>query len=1025
MLEKIGLPAKPSLRGNNWVVDATHCQGCSAQFTFINRKHHCRRCGGLFCNSCTQHRMVLRGQGDSAVRICEPCKKLEEAARFELRHGHRSKAGKASDPGSLKSTSSNVDEVLNQLLANDSKDSLHTGSGKEIAHPDEDEVLPRNAFDGVDREMGSMTPEELRQQSLDEKNKYKILKGEGKSAEALKAFKRAKELERQASALELQLRKNRKKALASSSVAESQKNEDISPEASSRVKSSHQKVKEKDDLTAELRELGWSFVDINDAEEKPAAMSLEGELLNQMRHESGKAGGNKVSSSVDKSQVVAIKKKALALKREGNLAEAKEELKRAKILEKQLEEQELLADAEVSDDELSALMHSLDDDKQKDISVGFDLHSGFDLDLSNYGGDFNPDGNFEITDDDMHDPEIAAALQSLGWDEEPMQRAADVPVSAPIKEAPLMVRYLKKEAVTQKRAGNMADAMLLLKSAKALEKDLDSLDTVGSHVDEKAFESSSVNARTAGTVARKERKPARKSRIMIQKELLALKKKALALRREGKLEEAEEELKKGKVLEQQLEEMDNAPKTDAQINAAYETSEQANHPLDLSTAVAPAVEEADVTDQDLHDPAYLSVLRSFGWQEEDNKATMLSTEAAQKNDEASGENSDTSSATIAIGKPRRSKAEIQRELLGLKRKALALRRQGQETEAEEVLEAAKALEEQMAEMEASKTEVLPNIYEDKSEVEAPKQDDLPEINHPEQRAAAQTPLKRPAEANGNSEKRQLMHAAAHEANPSPTVSSNSQKSPPQQEILAHKRKALALKREGKLAEAREELRKAKLLERNLEENKPRITDGSITMDVTSSPSSSSVREEQSPLTSASQKEQPSPSPPKPMSSHERFKLQRECLAHKRNALKLRREGRTEEADAELELAKKLEAQLEEVGPHDSTAPTSGGVGRAEDASVEDFLDPQLLSALKAIGLQDAAIVSQTPVQPEISRPSSTKNDSPSQERVQLEAQIKVEKMKALNLKRAGRQAEALDALRLAKQMEKKLNTLNV
>lgn len=966
--------------------------------------------------------MALRGQGDSPVRICEPCKKLEEAARFELRHGHRSKAGK----GSLKSTSRNVDEVLNQLLANDSKDSLHTGSGKEIAHLDEDEVLPQNAFDGVDREMGSMTPEELRQQSLDEKNKYKILKGEGKSAEALKAFKRAKELGRQASALELQLRKNRKKALASSSVGESQKIEDISPEASSRVKSSHQKVKEKDDLTAELGELGWSFVDINDAEEKPAAMSLEGELLNLMRHESGKAGGNKVSSSVDKSQVVAMKKKALALKREGNLAEAKEELKRAKILEKQLEEQELLADAEDSDDELSALMHSLDDDKQKDFSVGFDLDSGFDLDLSNYGGDFNPDGNFEITDDDMHDPEIAAALQSLGWDEEPMQRAADVPVSALSgKEALLMVRNLKKEALTQKRAGNMADAMLLLKNAKALEKDLDSLDAVGSHVDEKAFESSSVNARTAGTVARKERKPAPKSRIMIQKELLALKKKALALRREGKLEEAEEELKKGKVLEQQLEEMDNAPKTDAQINAAYETSEQANHPLDLSTAVAPAVEEADVTDQDLHDPAYLSVLRSFGWQEEDNKATMPSTKAAQKNDEASGENSDTSSATIAIGKPRRSKAEIQRELLGLKRKALALRRQGQDTEAEEVRETAKALEEQMAEMEASKTEVLPNIYEDKPEVEAPNKDDLPEINHPEQRAAAQTPLKRPAEANDNSEKRQLMHATAHEANPSPTVSSNSQKSPPQQEILAHKRKALALKREGKLAEAREELRKAKLLERNLEENKPRSTDGSITMDVASSPSSSSVREEQSPSTSASQKEQPSPSPPKPMSSHERFKLQRECLAHKRNALKLRREGRAEEADAELELAKKLEAQLEEVGPHDSTSPTSGGVGLAEDASVEGFLDPQLLSALKAIGLQDPAIVSLTPVQSEISTRSSTKNDSPSQERVQLEALIKVEKMKALNLKRAGRQAEALDALRLAKQMEKKLNTLNV
>lgn len=60
----------------------------------LDFQHHCRRCGGLFCNSCTQQRMILRGQGDSSVRICEPCKKLEEAARFEMRHGYKSRAGK-------------------------------------------------------------------------------------------------------------------------------------------------------------------------------------------------------------------------------------------------------------------------------------------------------------------------------------------------------------------------------------------------------------------------------------------------------------------------------------------------------------------------------------------------------------------------------------------------------------------------------------------------------------------------------------------------------------------------------------------------------------------------------------------------------------------------------------------------------------------------------------------------------------------------------------------------------------------
>ncbi|XP_058102192.1 uncharacterized protein LOC131246269 [Magnolia sinica] len=104
MLEKIGSSVKPSMRGSNWVVDACHGPGCSSQFTFLNRKHHCRRCGGLFCNSCTQQRMVLRGQGDSPVRICDPCKKLEEVACFELRYGNKNKAGKDRDFGNDRCT---------------------------------------------------------------------------------------------------------------------------------------------------------------------------------------------------------------------------------------------------------------------------------------------------------------------------------------------------------------------------------------------------------------------------------------------------------------------------------------------------------------------------------------------------------------------------------------------------------------------------------------------------------------------------------------------------------------------------------------------------------------------------------------------------------------------------------------------------------------------------------------------------------------------------------------------------------
>ena len=55
-------------------------------------QHHCRRCGGIFCGTCTQQKIYLRGQGEGQVRVCDPCKKLEDAARFELRHGPKNKA---------------------------------------------------------------------------------------------------------------------------------------------------------------------------------------------------------------------------------------------------------------------------------------------------------------------------------------------------------------------------------------------------------------------------------------------------------------------------------------------------------------------------------------------------------------------------------------------------------------------------------------------------------------------------------------------------------------------------------------------------------------------------------------------------------------------------------------------------------------------------------------------------------------------------------------------------------------------
>lgn len=870
--------------------------------------------------------MYLRGQGESPVRICEPCKTLEEAARFEMRYGHKNKARK----GASKLASDNEDDVLTNESVSSDKESVRSMQRATSASCSNSDM----EFD-----LESTTPEELRQRAMEEKKRYKVLKAEGKPEEALRAFKRGKELERQAGTLEIELRKNRRKALSSTSANESSKVADA------------KQPKEKDDLASELKELGWTDLDLRDADKKPVSMTLEGELSTLLKEVSQKTSkSEKDNVGIDRSEVLAIKKKALALKREGKLAEAKEELKRAKILEKQIEEQELLGDDEDSDDEFMSLIRSMDIDKQDVLASRVDRTPNLDFDhLLRMDDGQNLDGNFEVTEEDMDDPEMSAALQSLGWTE-----TEDHGVN---KETLLSeIQSLKREALDKKRAGNTAEALALLKKAKLLEADAG--ETHDTQEKDGSIQKLDFDLKI---------KP--KGKLEIQRELLALKKKALALRREGKVDEADQELMKGKALEQQLEELESGPKVKP---AAMKN-------VDFSAPVDNEDEGEDVTDIDMNDPSYLSLLRNLGWQDEDDSKVQVAPPKQQ---------------TV---KSNKSKAEIQRELLALKRKSLALRRQGNVDEAEEVLKTTKGLEAQLAEMESSNQET--NIDKNSGEKKAVTDvfiEEKPQIK----------------EALFGS-KSTVDEVFVREKPQVDVTESNSNSV--QQQILAHKRKAVSLKREGRLAEAKEELKQAKLLEKenmNVHIETPDLH----TMDKTPVPSTSKV----------TKKEETDDSPPK-LSSRERFKLQQESLSHKRQALKLRREGRHEEADAEFELAKNLESQLEAA--NESTKPA----GAADDVSVEDLLDPQLLSALREVGIEGGfarsspekmeqvktkPVLNKVQVEPANFKPVVNKSET-----AELEEQIKAEKVKAVNLKRAGKQSEALDALRRAKLLEKKLNAL--
>jgi hypothetical protein len=141
---------------------------------------------------------------------------------------------------------------------------------------------------------------------------------------------------------------------------------------------------------------------------------VEGELSQLLKKVAPKSSEGKKTGGIDKSQVNALKRQALLLKREGRLAEAKEELKKAKILEKQLEEQEILGEAENWDDDLAAIIRNMDEDKHDDIWMDDPNFPAFNFEQILGASNDLAIGHFDVADDDMNDPDMAAALKSFG-----------------------------------------------------------------------------------------------------------------------------------------------------------------------------------------------------------------------------------------------------------------------------------------------------------------------------------------------------------------------------------------------------------------------------------------------------------------------------------------------------------------------------------------------------------------------------------------------------------------------------------
>nr|KAJ0206158.1 hypothetical protein LSAT_V11C500252380 [Lactuca sativa] len=61
---------------DHWVPDeaSTKCTTCKTYFGAFVRRHHCRNCGDIFCDKCTQGRIVLTTEENAQqVRVCDQC----------------------------------------------------------------------------------------------------------------------------------------------------------------------------------------------------------------------------------------------------------------------------------------------------------------------------------------------------------------------------------------------------------------------------------------------------------------------------------------------------------------------------------------------------------------------------------------------------------------------------------------------------------------------------------------------------------------------------------------------------------------------------------------------------------------------------------------------------------------------------------------------------------------------------------------------------------------------------------------
>ncbi|XP_076326445.1 hepatocyte growth factor-regulated tyrosine kinase substrate-like isoform X2 [Tachypleus tridentatus] len=113
--------------------DGDCCHRCRVQFTVVQRKHHCRNCGQIFCGKCSSRTSAIPRFGiEKEVRVCEACwEKLNKSTCSPSQNSNSEHSSPRTSTGNEKSEEElQEEEELQLAIALSKSEAESKGKGK-------------------------------------------------------------------------------------------------------------------------------------------------------------------------------------------------------------------------------------------------------------------------------------------------------------------------------------------------------------------------------------------------------------------------------------------------------------------------------------------------------------------------------------------------------------------------------------------------------------------------------------------------------------------------------------------------------------------------------------------------------------------------------------------------------------------------------------------------------------------------------------------------------------------------------